>query len=142
MIRLRHVGIVVRNVEESKKFYQDLFNLEIQKELIEDGKYIEQLVGIQKASIKWVKLKAQDGTIFELLEYQHQKVLPIDNYSSNRLGCSHIAITVQNIDDTYKKLQSYNCHCKSAPLSSPDGKVKVMYAHDINGTILEIVEEL
>jgi len=142
MIKLRHVGIVVINLEESIRFYEDIFSLILDKQMIEDGKYIENLVGIPNASIHWAKLKAQDNTIIELLEYKGDINKKTDNYSADRLGCSHIAVSVKNIDETYLKLQKYKCKCNSKPLLSPDGKVKVMYAHDINGTILEIVEEL
>jgi len=142
MIKLRHIGIVIRDLEKSVSFYKDLFSLEVQKEMIEEGEYIDNLVGIKGASISWSKLKAKDGTVIELLEYQNTLKQEKDNYSASRLGCSHIAVSVENIDEVYEKLQKYNCKCNSKPLFSPDGNVKVMYCHDLDGTILEIVEEL
>jgi len=142
MINLRHIGIVVNDLEKSVNFYNDLFGLITVKEMIEDGEYVDNLVGIKDASIKWAKLKAKDDTIIELLEYQNNKKQKKDNYPADRLGCSHIAISVENIESIYHKLQNYDCKCNSKPLYSPDGKVKVMYCHDIDGTILEIVEEL
>lgn len=142
MIKLRHIGIVVRNLQKSIQFYQDIFDLDIDRQMIEEGQYIEDLVGIKNASIHWAKLKAKDGTIIELLEYQNNPNKEQDNYMANRLGCSHIAVSVKDIDSIYKKLQDYDCKCNSIPLFSPDGKVKVMYCHDIDGTILEIVQEL
>lgn len=142
MFKLRHIGIVVRDLKKSIQFYEDLFALIVVNKMLEDGKYVEDLVGIQGASIEWAKLKAQDGTIFELLTYQNSPFHEKDNYPANRLGCSHIAISVKDIDSIYEKLQQYDCKCNSKPLFSPDGKVKVMYCHDIDGTILEIVEEL
>ncbi len=142
MIRLRHIGIVVRDLAKSVKFYEDLFGLVVFKEMLEEGKYVEDLVGIKDASIRWVKLKARDDTVFELLEYKNTKFTNKDNYPADRLGCSHLAVSVEDIDSVYKKLKAYDCKCNSKPLFSPDGKVKVMYCHDIDGTILEIVEEL
>ncbi|MEA1956699.1 MAG: VOC family protein [Campylobacterota bacterium] len=142
MIRLRHIGIVVRDLEKSVKFYKDIFDLTVDKQMVEDGKYVEDLVGIKGASIHWAKLKAKDGTIIELLEYKDNPNKEKDNYMANRLGCSHIAVSVEDIEDIYKKLQKYECKCNSKPLFSPDGKVKVMYCYDIDGTILEIVQEL
>lgn len=142
MLKLRHIGIVVRNLEKSKEFYQNLFDLEVVNQVIEEGEYVEKLVGIKDASIHWVKLKAKDGTVLELLEYKNSPYTIKDDYPANRIGCSHIAISVQDIESIYNKLQNYGCTCNSTPLYSPDGKVKVMYCHDIDGTILEIVEEL
>lgn len=142
MLKLRHIGIVVRDLEKSKLFYQDLFNLKLLNQIIEEGQYVENLVGLKDAHIHWAKLQAEDGTLIELLEYKNNTHKDRDNYAANRLGCSHIAISVENIDTIYAKLQNYDCKCNSEPLFSPDGKVKVMYCHDIDGTILEIVEEL
>lgn len=142
MLKLRHIGIVVRNLEASKKFYQEVFNLQLVKQMIEEGEYINKLVGIKGVSITWAKMQADDETVIELLEYNIQDSLEKNDYASNRLGCSHIAVSVQDIEEVYQKLLKFGCTCKSEPLFSPDGKVKVMYAHDIDGTILEIVEEL
>jgi catechol 2,3-dioxygenase-like lactoylglutathione lyase family enzyme len=142
MIKLRHIGIVVRDLKKSIQFYQDIFDLHVNKQMIEDGRYVENLVDIKDASINWAKLKAKDGTIIELLEYKNNPNKEKNNYMANRLGCSHIAVSVENIESIYEKLQNYNCKCNSKPLFSPDGKVKVMYCHDIDGTILEIVQEL
>jgi catechol 2,3-dioxygenase-like lactoylglutathione lyase family enzyme len=142
MFRLRHIGIVVRDLKKSVQFYEDLFGLVTINEMTENGKYVEDLVGIQGASIDWAKLKGEDGTVIELLEYKNNTFSEKNNYPANRLGCSHIAISVKEIDEIYKKLELYDCQCNSKPLFSPDGKVKVMYCHDIDGTILEIVEEL
>lgn len=142
MIKLRHIGIVVRDLEKSISFYKDMFDLELINKMVEEGEYIEQLVGIKNASIYWAKLKAMDGTVIELLEYKNSEVQEKNNYPANRLGCSHIAITVKDIEVIYNKLLEYDCKCEYKPIFSPDKKVKVMYAHDIDGTILEIVEEI
>ncbi|MDQ7060112.1 MAG: aminotransferase class III-fold pyridoxal phosphate-dependent enzyme [Sulfurimonas sp.] len=142
MLKLRHVGIVVRDLKKSVAFMKIYSALTLFKEMLEEGEYVEKLVGLKNASIHWAKLQAQDGTLIELLEYKDSEFRQKDNYAANRLGCSHIAISVADIDTIYEKLQQYNCKCNSKPLNSPDGKVKVMYAHDIDGTILEIVEEI
>jgi catechol 2,3-dioxygenase-like lactoylglutathione lyase family enzyme len=142
MIKLRHIGIVVRDLEKSKKFYETVFKLIPVKQIVEEGEFIERLVGIENASIHWVKLSAKDGTIIELLEYKNNPFTQIDNYPANRLGCSHIAVSVEDIEATYQKLLLLGCKTNSKPLFSPDGKVKVMYAHDLDGTIIEVVQEL
>lgn len=142
MIKLRHIGIVVRDLEKSKKFYETVFKLTAVKQIVEEGEFIEKLVGIENASIHWVKLSAKDGTIIELLEYKNNPFTQIDNYPANRLGCSHIAVSVEDIEETYQELLLFGCKTNSKPLFSPDGKVKVMYVHDLDGTIIEVVQEL
>ena len=94
--------------------------------------------------LEWIKLRTQDGYIIELLNY----ISHPDSASagmpakSNRLGCSHVAFTVNDIDSLYKIFTAKGYACNSMPQTSPDGKVKVLYAHDPDGIILELVQEL
>ena len=139
---VRHVGIVVKDLDKALKLYQDFFRLKIWKREIEEGSYIDKVVGIENAKVEWIKLKASDDFIIELLQYH----TPLDNtpapsiISSNRVGCSHVAFTVENIDQIYRDLISLGYHCNAAPALSPTGVAKVMYCHDADGTILELVE--
>ena len=100
--RIRHTGLVVRDLERSIKFYCDVFGFSIYKRRIErhDG-YINKLVGIEGIVLEWVKLSAPQGGLIELLQY-HSHPDPdtfkkTENFTSNKLGCQHIALTVKDI---------------------------------------------
>ena len=141
---VRHVGIVVRDLNKSLQFYQDFLGLKIWKREIEIGPYIDKVVGIENVKVEWVKLKTADNFIIELLQYhshpdnQHAtSVIP-----SNKIGCSHVAFSVEDVDQAYNKLIRLGYHCNAAPELSPNGVAKVMYCHDADGTILELVEEV
>lgn len=139
----RHTGLVVRNLEQSLVFYRDLLGLVIWKQAVETGSFIEQVVGIPGVTLAWVKLKVADGSVLELLQYlSHpgQADCP-DLQPANRLGCSHVALTVANLDQIYQKFNQRGVICKSPPQNSPDGAVKVLYCHDPDGIIVELVEE-
>jgi catechol 2,3-dioxygenase-like lactoylglutathione lyase family enzyme len=139
----RHTGLVVRDINCSKLFYEQLLGLSVWKQEKEEGPFIEKVVGIPGVCLEWVKLKAADGSLIELIQYHsHPDSQTLKNQASNRLGCSHIALTVDNLDQVYQQLREHGSHCKSAPQISPDGKVKVLYCHDPDGIILELVEEL
>ena len=139
----RHTGLVVRDLDHSLAFYRDVLGLEVLRRMTEHGDYIDRVVGINNVQLEWAKLKAPDGSIVELLEYQsHPAKAPLENAASNRLGCSHIAFTVADVDEMCRKLQGQGFHCNSAPQTSPDGLAKVMYCHDPDGIILELVQEL
>ena len=144
MIRLRHIGVVVSDLDRTIQFYEDIFSLKLSKRIVEEGEYIEKLVNIKNASIEWAKMCAKDGTIIEFLQYSNVEKDDISDIypKANRLGCSHIAMSVDDIDLVYKKLVKYGCKCNSEPLNSPDGNVKVMYCYDLDGCILEIVQEM
>lgn len=144
IINIRHTGLVVRDLNRSLRFYRDFLKLKPWKRNIEKSDYIDKVVGIKGAVLEWVKLKAKDGSLLEILQYHSPKIKngKVKNALSNRLGCSHIAFTVKNIDDVYNKMLNKGFICKNRPQVSPDGKAKLMYCHDPDGIILELVEEL
>ena len=143
---IRHVGIVVRDLDESLKFYCGILGLSIYKHHIETGQYIDKLIGINKVKVEWVKLIIPNGGLIELLQY-HSHPDPdafkdLGTFPSNRLGCSHIALTVDNLTYLYDELIKNGYKCNSEPLLSPEGKVKILYCHDPDGIILELIEDL
>ncbi len=140
----RHTGLVVRDLERSLGFYRDLLGLAVWKQAVETGSYIERVVGVPGVTLAWVKLKAPDGSILELLQYlSHPDPTVSPNpQPANRLGCSHVALTVTNLDQIYQNFNQHGVICKSPPQRSPDGAVKVLYCHDPDGIIVELVEEL
>lgn len=144
MIRARHIGLVVESIDKSLKFYQSVFGFSLKKRAYEDpGEYIESLVDIKDVKVEYAKMEISDGVILELLQYHsHPSKKPNFFYPSNLHGCSHFALTVDDIDDIHEKLITYGGHCNSKPLRSPDGNVRVFYAHDPDGIILELVQDI
>ena len=140
----RHTGLVVRDLARSIPFYRDLLGLELVGRAREEGDYIARLVGLPGAVLEWAKLKGAGGHIVELLQYLSEPLAAPEEEigRANRPGCSHLAFTVADIDGLFRSLTAAGYRCNHAPLVSPDGKVKVMYAHDPDGIILELVEEL
>jgi catechol 2,3-dioxygenase-like lactoylglutathione lyase family enzyme len=128
----------------SLKLYRDILGLTVLKQADEEGDYIEKLVGIEKARLKWIKLKSPDGYLIELLQYTYPKLPAAQpaNSPSNAIGCSHVAFTVKDIDKLYRVLTEKGYHCNASPQLSPDKKAKIMYCHDSDGIIIELVEEI
>ena len=69
MVKLRHIGIVVNDMDTSIQLYKDIFNLEVIWNKIEKGNFIDKLLGIDNVKVHTVKLKDSDGGIIELLQY-------------------------------------------------------------------------
>ncbi|MBG0777307.1 MAG: VOC family protein [Desulfovibrionaceae bacterium] len=142
----RHTGIVVRDLERSLAFYRDMLGLKEWKRATEEGAFIETLVGLPGARLEWVKLKAPDGSLLELLQYHSHPLaeedLVVADAPANRLGCSHVAFTVADAAAVHAAMTRAGLHCVSGPLASPDGAVRVLYCHDPDGVIVEIVEEV
>ncbi len=60
---IRHIGFVTSNMTEMIRFYKDFLGLELYWDKIEQPEHTGY-----KYPIRTVKLKAEDGTIIELLD--------------------------------------------------------------------------
>jgi hypothetical protein len=58
------------------------------------------------------------------------------------IGASHVALTVDNLEELYKHLLENNIKFNALPQKSPDGLVKVTFCNDPDGTPIELVEVL
>lgn len=135
---VRHIGVIVKDIKKSTKFYEDFFNLQQWQHDTESGEFIDNLVGLENVTIEWVKLKTPDGILIELLQY-HTHPDSQDSINVPQVGAAHIAFTVDNADDIFKKLAK-NYQCKFIPQRR--GSVKVFYCQGPDGVTLELVEEI
>jgi catechol 2,3-dioxygenase-like lactoylglutathione lyase family enzyme len=139
---VRHTGIVAGNLQRMVKFYIALGFIE-ECRAIETGEYIEKVVNIESVKVEWVKMRAPDGFLLELLQYRSHLQSP--KYSlanANDLGCSHVAFTVDEIEKACELICENGGKITNSPAISPNGKVKVVYCHDPEGVLLELVQEL
>lgn len=142
ILNKRHTGLVVRDLERALAFYEAL-GLKVWKREEEYGGFIDTVVGIAGVRIEWAKLQAPDGSLVELLEYRsHPDDEPLRNAHSNRLGCSHIAFTVDDLAHTCQAIGRLGGSVVNPPATAPNGKVRVAYCHDLDGILMELVEEL
>ena len=137
----RHMGITVSDMARSVRFYTEYLGLtEIGDYPARSGEYIETLVGVPGALIDIKTFVTPDGTSkVELLQYRSHPAAPGAPAQATETGRPHGAYTVDDLMALYEKRDEYGCRFKSAPLLSPDG-VLVAYAHDPDGTILELVQ--
>ena len=142
---IRHSAIVVSDLEKSLQFYQGVLELELYQRFTERGEFVDQLTGLQNVELEWAKLVIPSGGLIELLQYHshpdNQNVF-VHGAASNKMGASHIALTVDDLDKIYSDLKRAGFRTKSPVLLAPNGQVKILYAHDPDGAILELIEDL
>ena len=140
IIKTRHTGLVVEDLSASIAFYEGL-GLSVWKHESENGGFISQVVGLKNAEIETAKLKLPDESVIELLEYKSHPTEPtITNYPSNKHGCSHVAFTVKDVEEISSKIIRLGGSIVNPPALSANGTVKVMYGHDLDGILIELVE--
>jgi catechol 2,3-dioxygenase-like lactoylglutathione lyase family enzyme len=138
---VRHVGIVVKNMESSLKFYRDLLGLKIVRDMAEHGNHLDNMLSLDEVQVRTVKLSANDNiTLIELLEFKSHNDNEVRNFYT--IGASHVAFTVQDIEKLYENLSEKNIKFNAPPQKSPDGLVKVTFCKDPDGTPIELVEIL
>lgn len=143
MTAVRHIGIVVNNLEHALQFYRDLLGLRIVRQMNESGKHIDTMLSLRKVRVKTVKMSAENGsTVIELLEFQSPLPEPTPERQIYSRGPSHIAFTVDNLDETYERMLQAGVPFNAPPEKSPDGYAKVAFCRDPDGTFVELVEVL
>ena len=138
---LRHFGITVTDIQESIRFYGDLLGFKILRIMDESGDHIDAFSDLKGVRVKTVKMRDPAGGVIELLQYDsHPSAANFDKI--NRIGCSHFAVTVNNLDSLVAKIEKAGYFLNCQPQLSPDGKVKLTFCNGPDGVLIELVEEL
>ena len=124
-------------------FYQNLLGLTIERNMNESGKHIDNMLSMKDVQVNTVKMSASDKgpTLIELLEFKSHPQPP-NHMNISKIGASHVAFTVDDLDKTYEKFTAAGVKFNAPPQNSPDGYAKVTFCHDPDGTPIELVQVL
>jgi catechol 2,3-dioxygenase-like lactoylglutathione lyase family enzyme len=143
MTLVRHIGIVVSDLDRSLAFYRDLLGLEIVRQMDERGPFLDAILGMNGAKVRTVKLAAPgDSVQIELLAFTEPAPQIGGAPNLTRVGPTHVAFTVDDLDGLHQRLAAAGTRFTTKPQTSPDGRAKVTFCHDPDGTALELVEVL
>lgn len=143
MKNIRHVGLVVSDIKKALEFYRDLLGLKIQGTTDEKGDFINQMFAKENIELKTIKLSADDNaTRIELLEFSNPKSNQNKKIELINSGFTHIALTVNNLDEMYLRLRKADVKFNCQPKLSPNGKLKIAFCRDFEGNYLELTEEI
>lgn len=139
---IRHIGIVVKNLDESMYFYKDLMGFEVFEQVVETGEFIEGILNIKNCMVTTVKMihPCLNGMI-ELLWYDSPKAKYLVR-DINDIGIGHIAFTVDDVMEKFDRLSKKHVPFISRPRVSSSGKAKVVFCQAPEGTYIELVEIL
>lgn len=137
---VRHVGIVVQDLEFCINFWKEIFEFEIVVDQIEPSPYIDELLGIKNPNLRTVKLKDKNGMIIELLKFENYPDTPKWNNKIYSTGLTHIALTVNDIEMFSQKLNNNNFKLCSKIINSQKNNVKVCFVRGPENLYIEVVE--
>lgn len=139
--RIDHINIVVKDIENAKKFFVELgFTVNIETTL--EGEWIDKLTGLKNAKASYIGLSLSAcETNLELLEFhQPESLTTWDNEVLNKTGFRHIAFEVQDIEKIVAKLKARNVHFLSEIQEYKPTKKKICYFYGPENIVLELAE--
>jgi catechol 2,3-dioxygenase-like lactoylglutathione lyase family enzyme len=141
---LHHVGITVKDLEASIRFYHDVLGLEFSNEPSPwfGDPELGPAVGVPGAALRQVSLVLGDTTL-ELLEYSSPPSETERPLRSNNVGASHVAFVVDDIHAKKAALESRGIEFYSDVNVVDEGVLagwRWVYFEDPDGYPLELVE--
>ena len=139
---IRHVGIVVQDIQKSINFWRDHFDFSIYLDQIEEGEFIEHLLNIPNVKVRTVKMKGEDNSLVELLYFFGKQ--DIDQWRGNltSTGLTHLALNINNLNEKIEKLQFQGFKLINQPRKSENGSVLVAFIKGPEGILIELVESV
>jgi catechol 2,3-dioxygenase-like lactoylglutathione lyase family enzyme len=162
MIRFYHIGITVRDIEASYRFYHDVVGMQVwdqdarlgthnpdRTEVISPSEEVTFL-GIQSEAFdkltdnpgsvfKYINLELPDGFILQLIEYIEGggPALELDH---NRAGSPHLSVFVDDVEAKYQEiLQHPGIEPVSSIIDIQPG-MRSFYVHDPDGVPVEFLQ--
>ena len=68
MINLRHVGLIVKDIDKSYELYRDILGFIPKVDQIEKGEFYEHLTGLISGVARTSKCYSEDGTCIEFID--------------------------------------------------------------------------
>jgi len=139
------IGITVKEMQRSVKFYSEVLGFKKISERELQGTEVENLEGIFGIHTRVVRMQLGDEYI-ELTDYLTTggRCIP-DDQKSNDLSFQHIAIVVSDMDKAYAVLKKFNVeHVSTSPQTLPRSipgaeGIKAFYFHDPDNHNLEVI---
>lgn len=146
-----HVNIVVRDMQPMLAFYTDCLGMQVTKDVVITGDWIEQVVGLKDVNARVIYLDIGDasGPRIELIEYENPPCIESSSPNApNLLGIRHMAFSVDGIQSIVARLTEQGVTFNSTVMQVPSSQVTyagsvrkhLVYFRDPEGNILELCE--
>jgi lactoylglutathione lyase len=143
VIGFEHVGIQVRDVERSARFYETHLGFKRVARLSKSEPYVQRVVGYPGVTLEIAYLQIPGSeTFLEILEYRGVEKSPVDTATANP-GTAHFSLYVSNLDELYRHLSASGVQFVSEVETSTAGPIKgsrLVYMIDPDGIRVELVE--
>lgn len=128
--KLDHIGIAVKDLEESLKFYQDMLGLECQgTEVVEEQKVRVAFLPVGDTEVELLESTHDDGPIAKFIEKKGE-------------GIQHLAFRVDNIEKAIEEMKAKGVKMIDEKPRYGAGGAKIAFCHpkSTNGILIELSE--
>lgn len=116
-LKVDHIGIAVKNLDETLKFYQDVLGLELQgTEVVEEQKVRVAFLPVGDTEVELLESTSDDGPIAKFIE-------------KNGEGVQHIAFKVDNIEEAIEHMLSKGMKMIDEKPRYGAGGAKIAFVH-------------
>ena len=125
-----HLGIAVRSLENSLKFYQDQLGLEVSlRETVDHEKVHVAMLPLGEPRIELLEPTTPDSVIGKFLEKRGE-------------GLHHIAIRVPDLNASVERLKSSGARLLNEPRAGAGGHLYVfVHPSSTGGVLLELIQQ-
>lgn len=137
-----HVGISVRNLEESVRFYTEVLGMEKGIQAHHEGHIISQVVAVENAEVD-VCYVTNGSHLLELIEYKNKdQVKRNHSYKSqDDPGLVHIAFIVDDVEKIYQEIAALGYEFNSAPMVTRENGPKIAFFRGPDNVIIELYQK-
>jgi methylmalonyl-CoA epimerase len=131
-MKLDHIGIAVRSLDNSLKFYRDTMGLQIKGvEEVEAEKVRVAMLPLGETRIELLEATAQDSTIARFIEKRGE-------------GVHHIAVVVADLDAYLKRLEASGVTVLpgKGKYGASGHRYAFLHPASCGGVLIELVESL
>jgi methylmalonyl-CoA epimerase len=130
-MKISHLGIATKGIDEALKFWQDALGLEnIHTETVEDQKVRVAMLPLGETNIELLEPTSDDSPIAKFLEKRGG-------------GIHHIAVEVENIEESLAKLRNEGMRLiDEKPRVGAEGcLVAFVHPSSAGGVLMELVQK-
>lgn len=116
-LKVDHIGIAVKNLDETLKFYTDILGLECQgTEVVEEQKVRVAFLPVGDTEVELLESTSEDGPIARFIE-------------KNGEGVQHIAFKVENIEEAIADMKAKGMMMLDESPRYGAGGAKIAFMH-------------
>ncbi len=130
VLKIDHIGVAVKNMDEALKIYQDILGLKmVATEVVEEQKVKVGFIPVGDSEIELLESTSPDGPVAKFIESRGE-------------GIQHIALRVDNVEQALEELKAKGFRLIDEKPRYGAGKARIAFLHpkSSGGILLEISE--